>query len=156
MQLTIIIILAILAGIAAGIIKEFFPALNDMPRQAIIILTAFVVGIIILLFQRARGTLHDDHWQKTSSRIRRINDGPQFGRRASLRRLAPRRCHPSARHLSRAICTASKSDAKFRIAPLACSSFSCCDAAGSANNLGPIFAIQTIRRRRTRHPRGRR
>ena len=64
MRLTIIIILAILAGIAAGIIKEFFPALDDVPRQAIIILTAFVVGIIILLFQRARGTLHDDHWAK--------------------------------------------------------------------------------------------
>jgi len=56
MRLTYIIIIAILAGVAAGIIKEFFPALNDVPRQAIIILTAFVVGIIILLFQRARGS----------------------------------------------------------------------------------------------------
>jgi hypothetical protein len=55
MRLAIIITLAILAGVAAGIIKEFFPALNDVPRQAIIIITALVVGIIILLFQRARG-----------------------------------------------------------------------------------------------------
>ena len=64
MRLTIIIILVILAGFAAGTTKELFPVLHDVPTQAIIILTAFVVGIIILLFQRARGTLHDDHWAK--------------------------------------------------------------------------------------------
>jgi ABC-type Mn2+/Zn2+ transport system permease subunit len=64
MRLAIIIILAILAGFVAGIMKDLFPALHDVPTQAIIILTAFVVGIIILLFQRAKGTLHDDHWAK--------------------------------------------------------------------------------------------
>jgi hypothetical protein len=64
MRLAIIIILAILAGAIAGFIKELFPALHDVPTQVIAILTAFVVGIIILLFQRARGTLHDDHWAK--------------------------------------------------------------------------------------------
>jgi hypothetical protein len=64
MRVATIIILAILAGFVAGIIKGLFPALHDVPTQAIIILTAFVVGVIILLFQRARGTLHDDHWAK--------------------------------------------------------------------------------------------
>ena len=60
----IIIVLAILAGLVAGIIKELFPALHDVSTLQLIILSAFVVGIIILLFQRARGTLHDDHWAK--------------------------------------------------------------------------------------------
>ena len=64
MRLTIIIILAILAGLVAGFVKELFPALHNVPTLQLIILTAFVVGIIILLFQRARGTLHDDHWAK--------------------------------------------------------------------------------------------
>jgi len=64
MRLSFIIILAILAGFVAGIIKDLLPALHDVPTLQIIILTAFVVGIIILLFQRARGTLHDDHWAK--------------------------------------------------------------------------------------------
>jgi hypothetical protein len=76
MRLTIIIILAILAGFAAGIIKELFPALHNVPTQVIIILTAFVVGIIILLFQRARGTLHDDHWAKDQFKNKEDKEGP--------------------------------------------------------------------------------
>src|SRR5262245_10442700 len=53
---------------------------------------------------------------------------------ASLRLLASRGCHPSARRFSRAPCTAFKADAKSRIAPLACSIFSCCVAAGSVSS----------------------
>jgi hypothetical protein len=76
MRLTIIIILVILAGFAAGTTKELFPVLHDVPTQAIIILTAFVVGIIILLFQRARGTLHDDHWAKDQFKNKEDKERP--------------------------------------------------------------------------------
>jgi hypothetical protein len=51
-----------------------------------------------------------------------------------LRQPAPFARHPSARRLSRAFSTASKADTKFRIAPLACSIFSCCVAAGSVSS----------------------
>jgi hypothetical protein len=76
MRLTIIIILALLAGFVAGIMKDLFPALDDVPTQVIIVLTAFVVGIIILLIQRARGTLHDDHWAKDQFKNKEDKERP--------------------------------------------------------------------------------